>query len=164
MAVVAPNYSLFTAIILFLIFILNFNPWNRKLRNTRNSLLLIIVTTSLAIPLQVWFNYDLAAYNTGDTYLLNLHLNASLLPGEKYEIHHVSNWYAERGALLEISNESQGIVFYLVDENMRGTRFNEIRVNESWFRVLQSLCFVSIQTSLLSYIPVSNSQLDGLLH
>jgi hypothetical protein len=91
------------------------------------------VTTSLANPLQVWYNYDLAAYNTGSTYLSNLYVNASLLPGEKYEIHHVSNWYAERGALLEISNESQGIVFYLVDENIRSSRFNEIRLNESMF-------------------------------
>ncbi|TFG14045.1 hypothetical protein EU537_04920 [Candidatus Thorarchaeota archaeon] len=133
MAVAAPSYGLFTAIVLFLIFSLYFNPWNRKLRNPRNSLLLIIVTTSLAIPLQVWYNYDVAAYNTGSTYLSNLYVNASLLPGEKYEIHHVSNWYAERGALLEISNESQGIIFYLVDENIRGTRFNEFRLNESMF-------------------------------
>ena len=130
---VLPNYSWFVWIITIIIFGVYFNPWTKQIRHPRNSLLLIIIATSVAIPIQAYFLYDMTAYDSGSTNLQNISANTMLSPGETYTIPSASNWYTVAAVFLYVSNESQEIVFYMVDENIPDQRFDETILNETYF-------------------------------
>ena len=123
-------YDVFVLLVLFVV-VLYSTQSTKGIRKYRNSMILIIVSTSIAMPFQIMTSYDVVAYSAGSNDLLGVHDSIELEPDETHMIQDISNWYNIEAFTIDIITLPENVTFYLKDENSPEVRYHELELGNT---------------------------------